>query len=98
MKGEHKAILHRRRGDYPFPIPLERVKSGMWCSTLSKAATRSYRRIGRNELDAIQTCPLTSMRQTTMGNGSNGEALAFMPSVHQRARQEGWSLLACGPG
>ena len=30
MKGEHKAILIVGNSDYPFPIPLERVKGGMW--------------------------------------------------------------------
>ena len=57
MKGEHKAILIVGGNDYPFPIPLERVKSGLWSfDTVEGRNEILYRRIGRNELDAIQTC------------------------------------------
>jgi len=57
MKGEHKAILIVGENDYPFPIPLERVKSGLWSfDTVEGRDEILYRRIGRNELDAIQTC------------------------------------------
>ncbi len=56
MKGEHKAILIVGDSDYPFPIPLERVKSGMWSFDTDEGRNEIlYRRIGRNELDAIQT-------------------------------------------
>ena len=57
MKGEHKAILIVGGNDYPFPIPLERVKNGLWSfDTVEGRNEILYRRIGRNELDAIQTC------------------------------------------
>jgi len=57
MKGEHKAILVVGEDDYPFPIPLERVKSGLWSfDTVEGRNEILYRRIGRNELDTIQTC------------------------------------------
>jgi DUF2950 family protein len=57
MRGEHKAILIVGDGDYPFPIPLERVKSGMWSFDTDEGRDEIlYRRIGRNEIDAIQTC------------------------------------------
>jgi len=57
MKGERKAILIVGGNDYPFPIPLERVKSGLWSfDTVEGRDEILYRRIGRNELDAIQTC------------------------------------------
>jgi Protein of unknown function (DUF2950) len=56
MQGERKAVLVIGDNDYPFPIPLMRTK-GMW-SFDSEAGRREilYRRIGHNELDAIQTC------------------------------------------
>jgi hypothetical protein len=56
MEGARKAILIIGDNDYPFPIPLLRVK-GMW-SFDTEAGRREilYRRIGHNELDAIQTC------------------------------------------
>jgi hypothetical protein len=56
MKGERKAILIIGDKDYPFPIPIERVKSGMWSFDTDEGRNEIlYRRIGRNELDAIQT-------------------------------------------
>ncbi len=56
LKGDRKAILVIGDNDYPFPIPLMRTK-GMW-SFDTDAGRREilYRRIGHNELDAIQTC------------------------------------------
>ena len=56
IKGERKAVLIVGDKDYPFPIPLERVKSGLWSfDTVEGRNEILYRRIGRNELDAIQT-------------------------------------------
>jgi Protein of unknown function (DUF2950) len=56
MEGDSKAILVIGQDDFPFPIPLVR-KDGTW--QFDTAAGREeilYRRIGRNELSAIQTC------------------------------------------
>jgi hypothetical protein len=57
MDGDSKAILVIGESDFPFPIPLERHKDGTW-SFDTEAGRREilYRRIGRNELDTIQTC------------------------------------------
>jgi hypothetical protein len=56
MEGDNKAVLVIGDNDYPFPIPLVR-KDGQW-SFDTEAGRREilYRRIGHNELDAIQTC------------------------------------------
>ena len=57
MKGEHKAILIIGDNDYPFPIPLEHVKGGSWSFDTEEGRDEVLdRRIGRNELDAVQTC------------------------------------------
>ena len=56
IDGDSKAVLIIGQEDFPFPIPLTR-KDGTW--TFDTAAGRLeilYRRIGRNELDAIQAC------------------------------------------
>lgn len=56
MEGDNKAILVIGQEDFPLPIPLIR-KDGMW--RFDTAAGREEilaRRIGKNELDAIQTC------------------------------------------
>jgi hypothetical protein len=57
MDGDSKASLVIGDNDYPFPIPLERNKDGTW-SFDTQAGRREilFRRIGHNELDAIQTC------------------------------------------
>ena len=56
MQGDSKAVLVIGDSDYPLPIPLVR-KGGQW-SFDTEAGKREilYRRIGHNELDAIQTC------------------------------------------
>ena len=54
MEGENKAILVIGVGNFPLPIPLMR-KDGVW--RFDTAAGREeilYRRIGKNELEAIQ--------------------------------------------
>jgi hypothetical protein len=55
MDGDNKATLVIGDDDYPFPIPLVK-KAGLW-SFDTEAGRREilFRRIGHNELDAIQT-------------------------------------------
>jgi DUF2950 family protein len=56
MEGADKAVLVIGDEDWPFPIPLVRA-NGQW--RFDTAAGRDeilFRRIGRNELAAIQTC------------------------------------------
>jgi DUF2950 family protein len=56
VDGDSKAILVIGNNDYPFPIPLVRNKDGTW--SFDTAAGRQEilaRRIGHNELEAIQT-------------------------------------------
>ncbi len=56
MEGDNKAVLIIGPQDFPFPIPLIR-KDGAWeFDTDSGRLEVLYRRIGRNELDAIQAC------------------------------------------
>ena len=57
MESEYKAVLIIGDNDYPFAIPLERVKTGLWSfDTREGRKEILYRRIGHNELQAIQTC------------------------------------------
>jgi hypothetical protein len=51
-----RATLVMGNDDFPFPIPLVRQKSGWKFDTAAGRLEILYRRIGRNELDAIQTC------------------------------------------
>src|SRR5215469_12135339 len=56
MEGDSKAILVIGNNAYPFPIPLARNKDGTWSfDTVAGRQEILARRIGHNELDAIQT-------------------------------------------
>jgi hypothetical protein len=55
-EGNKKATLIIGDDDFPFPIPLYNTKSGWEFDTKVGRIEILYRRIGRNELDAIQTC------------------------------------------
>jgi hypothetical protein len=56
MEGDNKAIMVIGEEDYPLPIPLVR-KDGMWrFDTVAGREEILARRIGKNELDAIQSC------------------------------------------
>ncbi len=56
MDGNDKAIMVVGRDDFPFPIPLARKDGGWRFDTAAGRLEILYRRIGRNELDAIQAC------------------------------------------
>jgi hypothetical protein len=51
-----KAALILGPDDFPFPIPLTHTKVGWEFNTAAGRLEILYRRIGQNELDAIQTC------------------------------------------
>jgi hypothetical protein len=51
-----KAWLIIGADDFPFPIPLVHSKSGWAFDTSEGQQEILYRRIGRNELDTVQTC------------------------------------------
>jgi hypothetical protein len=55
-EGDKKAVMIVGNDDFPFPIPLMKSKSGWEFDTKAGRLEILYRRIGRNELDAIQTC------------------------------------------
>ena len=55
MQGDGKAILVLGSADFPFPIPLIRKDDRWWFDTEAGRQEILFRRIGRNELDAIQT-------------------------------------------
>lgn len=55
-EGDKKATMILGNDDFPFPIPLYKIKSGWEFDAAEGRREILYRRIGRNELDAIQTC------------------------------------------
>ncbi|WP_458757660.1 DUF2950 domain-containing protein [Afipia sp. TerB] len=55
-EGNNKATVLVGTEDFPFPIPLVNKKAGWKFDPAAGKLEILYRRIGRNELDAIQTC------------------------------------------
>jgi hypothetical protein len=55
MQANKRAILMLGKDDFPFPIPLFQEKTGWEFDTAAGRVEILYRRIGRNELEAIQT-------------------------------------------
>jgi hypothetical protein len=56
LEGDQKGTIILGNDDFPFPIPLMRKKARWEFDTAAGRLEILYRRIGRNELDAIQTC------------------------------------------
>jgi len=57
MEGDKRAVLVIGTNDYPFPIPILRNRNGTWSFDTDEGRKEIlYRRVGRNELDTIQTC------------------------------------------
>jgi hypothetical protein len=56
LDGDKKAVVILGNDDFPFPIPVMKKKAGWEFDTAAGRLEILYRRIGRNELDAIQTC------------------------------------------
>ncbi len=55
-KDDKKVILHVGNGDWPFPIPIVRKGESWFFDTKAGKEEILNRRIGRNELNAIQVC------------------------------------------
>jgi len=55
-EGNTKATLVLGTDDFPFPVPLVNQNAGWKFDPAAGRREILYRRIGRNELDAIQTC------------------------------------------
>jgi DUF2950 family protein len=56
LQGDGKAVMILGAEDYPFPIPLVRKRDDWTFDTQAGRQEILYRRIGRNELDAIEIC------------------------------------------
>jgi len=90
MEGTDKAALMLGREDWPFPIPLVR-KDGTW--RFDTAAGRDeilYRRIGRNELSAIQAClAYVDAQQEYADRGIAGNGVYAQRIVSQPGKKDG---------
>jgi hypothetical protein len=90
MEGTDKAVLIIGQEDWPFPIPLVR-EGGTW--RFDTAAGREeilYRRIGRNELSAIQTClAFVDAQQEYAERGVAGNGVYAQRIVSRSGKKDG---------
>jgi hypothetical protein len=90
MEGTDKAALVIGNEDWPFPIPLVR-KDGSW--RFDTAAGREeilFRRIGRNELSAIQAClAYVDAQQEYAEKGVAGNGVYAQRIVSQPGKKDG---------
>ena len=73
MEGDAKAVMILGPEDFPFPIPLTRKGAAWQFDTAAGRLEILYRRIGRNELDAIQTALAYVDAQNEYADKDRGE-------------------------
>src|SRR4051812_5601205 len=56
MEGDNKAIMVIGEVEFPFPVPIVRKDAAWQFDTAAGRMEILYRRIGRNEINAIQAC------------------------------------------
>jgi hypothetical protein len=74
-EGNKKATLMLGPDDFPFPIPLVNTRTGWEFDTDEGRIEVLYRRIGRNELDAIQTALAYVDAQNEYSDKDRGEGV-----------------------
>lgn len=72
-EGNKRATLQLGPDDFPFPIPLVNTRAGWEFDTAEGRTEVLSRRIGRNELDAIQTCLAIVDAQNEYADKDRGE-------------------------
>ena len=92
MEGDKKAKLVIGDNDYPFPIPLARNKDGTW--SFDTAAGRQEilaRRVGHNELDAIQTslAYVDAQNDYAAKDRGDGEGVYAQRFVSEHGKRDG---------
>jgi len=75
IEGNKKATLMVGADDFPFPVPLVNSSGGWEFDTAAGRIEILYRRIGRNELDAIQTCLAFVDAQNEYAEKDRGEGV-----------------------
>ena len=92
MEGDSKAVLVIGNNDYPFPIPLARNKDGTWSfDTVAGRQEILARRIGHNELDAIQTslAYVDAQNDYAVKDRGDGEGAYAQRFVSQSGKKDG---------
>jgi Protein of unknown function (DUF2950) len=90
MEGTDKAVLIIGQEDWPFPIPLVRKDSAWRFDTAAGREEILYRRIGRNELSAIETClAYVDAQQEYAEAGVAGNGVYAQRIVSRQGKKDG---------
>jgi hypothetical protein len=90
MEGADKAVLIIGREDWPLPIPLVRKDSAWHFDTAVGRQEILFRRIGRNELSAIQAClAYVDAQQEYAEQGVAGNGVYAQRIVSQPGKKDG---------
>ena len=91
MESDNKAIMIVGHDDFPFPIPIVRNGEGWRFDTAAGRREILYRRIGRNELDAIQACLAYVDAQNEYADKDHGSGAGAYAQhiVSQPGKQDG---------
>lgn len=92
MKGDNKAVVIIGTEDFPFPIPLMRKGAAWRFDTAAGRLEILYRRIGRNELNAIQACLAYADAQNEYASkdrSANGSATYAERIVSRPGKKDG---------
>src|SRR5262245_20664394 len=94
---DNKAIMVIGSEDFPFPLPLVRKNDAWQFDTAGGRKELLYRRIGRNELSAIQTClAYVDAQQEYAEKGIAGSGVYARRIVSRAGQKDGlyWSAKA----
>ncbi len=95
-EGEDKITLEVGTNNWPMPIPLVKA-DGQWrFDTAAGKEEIINRHIGKDELHAIGVCRAYVKAQRQYASVNAGQDALVRAEIQERARQEGWPLLAVG--
>jgi hypothetical protein len=100
--GAGKVVVHVGKDGWPLPIPLVRDAAGWWFDTAAGKEEILRRRIGRNELNAIQVCLayVDAQREYYVSDPDNDKLLQYAQRFRSRpGKRDGlyWDVQPGGP-
>jgi Protein of unknown function (DUF2950) len=100
MSGETKAVLQIGEDDWPFPIPLVKGEAGWRFDTPAGKEEILNRRIGRNELAAIEVCRayVDAQREYYLRNPQGEALLQYAQQLDSTEGKRDGLYWPAGPG
>ena len=99
-QGDDKAVMIIGAEDFPFPIPLARKGAAWQFDTAAGRLDILYRRIGRNELAAIQTCLayVDAQNEYADKNRAGAAGASYAQRIVSRSRKKDGLYWPTAPG